>query len=326
MLLELHLPTASSRAKKADILGKQQRRISRHWLGAGLGCLALLASTSSVSIAQAGLANGTLNGTLNDSQTGKREYRFEVAVIRPADPSGMTSRPPNSPGARRFMSESTTIVGLAMRAFGLKEGYQIEYKPWMLSTYFSVNATYPDGATKADLPIMVQHLLEDRFALVYKRQTRQMDGYRLVVAKFGPKLTRAAPVVPEESATSGSIVVKNGEPQFAANASGILMSVNGATLRGRSKTMKDLAGYLAMSLHKPVVDATGLDGAYDYTIDFVPPEMELDAGQASPPSGSASLPLPAALESRLGLKLQSAKNISTDVVVLEAANKKPTEN
>jgi uncharacterized protein (TIGR03435 family) len=166
-------------------------------------------------------------------------------------------------------------------------------------------------------------------------------GFELVVTKSGPKLTRSVPLASEESAAGGAgIVVKNGEPQFAANASGILMTVNGIILRGRNKTMKDLAGALAGYLHKPVADATGLEGAYDYTVTFVP-ETETgsatvlstagDSGQASTSTavrndGSASLPLPDALQSQLGLKLQPAKNVPTEVVVLDDAKKEPTEN
>jgi uncharacterized protein (TIGR03435 family) len=327
----------ASQAKATCVRRRQTRRTAWQWASTGLAYVALLSATTGLSCGQAKPAGGASNA----AQTDKRDYRFEVASIHPADPSGRISGRPGPSASGRFTSENTTIVGLAMQAFGAKQSYQIEYKPWMLSTHFSVNATYPDGATRADLPIMIHHLLEDRFGLVSHRETRQMVGYELVVTKFGPKLTRSAPLVSEESAAGGAgIVVKNGEPQFAANASGILMTANGTTLRGHNKTMKDLADALANSLHKPVTDATGLNGEYDYTITFVP-EMEMgsgnmvsltrDSGQDSSPTlvrndGSASLPLPDALQSQLGLKLQPAKNIPTEVVVLDDAKKEPTEN
>jgi uncharacterized protein (TIGR03435 family) len=264
----------------------------------------------------------------SSTQADKRDYRFEVASIHPADPSGIGPLPQPSPG--RFNSGNQTIPGLAMKAFDLKANYQIEYKPWMQSKHFTVVATFPEGATQADLPIMIQHLLEDRFGLVFHRETRHLSGYELVVAKNGPKLTKSAPPNPDEAASTGpSVVVKNGVPQFAANASGTLFWAKGATVRGHNKTMEYLASTLARQLHQPVVEATGLSGQYEFTVTYMPDEL-LAANAAGPPKtlddGSASLPLPDALQSQLGLKLQAVKDVPTDVVVLDDAKKEPTEN
>jgi uncharacterized protein (TIGR03435 family) len=299
------------------------RWLTSQGIGAGFVCAAFFVATT-------GLCAGQAKPRPGPSNPAQSDYRFEVAAIHQADPSGRMSGPPSPPGAGRFISENTTIVALAMRAFGLEQGYQIGYKPWMLSTHFSVNANYPDGATRANLPIMVQHLLEDRFGLVFHRETRQMDGYELVVTKSGPKFAKSVPLTSEGQAVTGAgVVEKNGKPEFTATASGILMTVNGVILRGSNKTMKDLAGYLANYLHNPVIDATGLSGAYDYNVTFTS-EMETGPANVAPPTGAddrlASLPLGDALQRQLGLKLQSAKKIPTEVVVLDDANKTPSEN
>ena len=201
------------------------------------------------------------------AQPAKRDYRFEVASIRPGDPSGRLIGPPVPSSPRRFSAQSETIVSLAMRAFGVKQMSQIEWQPWMTSAHFTVEATIPEGATHADLPIMIQHLLEDRFGLVFHRATRRMAGYELVAAKSGPKLAKsAAPPSDKPAGKGGDIEMKNGVPQFTKDAgSGTLLTLTTGIWRGRNETMKRLAERLADSLDAPVVDATGIEGEYDYT-------------------------------------------------------------
>ena len=98
--------------------------------------------------------------------------------------------PSYTPG--RFRTESNTIPGLAFQAFGKKHSFELECPQWMVTTHFTINATLPEGATKADLPIMIQHLLEDRFGLKFHHEARQMAGYELVVARSDPRLTKSA--------------------------------------------------------------------------------------------------------------------------------------
>ena len=249
---------------------------------------------------------------------------------------------PYSPG--RYRQERIYLGGLAFEAFGLKDGDQIEYPKWMASTFFSINATLPEGATKADLPIMIRHLLEDRFALIYHHETRQLAGYELVVAKSGPHLTKSTGPPPDPAIPRGPMFeVKNGVPQFSKDAgSGQLWYDSTAIWRGRNKTLKALASDLANHLDGPVMDATGLKGEYDYTLTFTPVPKSAQGIVLSPlpPPASpdptaggdeASAPmehplLRDALREQLGLELRPVKNVPVDVVVIDSANREPTEN
>jgi len=272
---------------------------------------------------------------------GKRDYRFEVASIRPAINGGRLTGPPLRSTPGRFRA-TTSVWGLAYQAFGLKQDYQIECPQWMAKTYFRIDATFPEGATKEDLPIMIRHLLEDRFGLVFHKKTVQRnDGYELIVAKSGPRLTASAgPVSDDSMDTRAGIEMKDGMPQFTKDAGSVqLLTHTMATWRGRDKTMSNLAQDLADWLEAPVIDATGLQGKYDYTLVFT--------REAKPTSGYEVNPLPLglapgaaraeevpsgypllqdALEKQLGLKLQPAKNIPAEVVVLDSAKREPTEN
>jgi uncharacterized protein (TIGR03435 family) len=91
----------------------------------------------------------------------------------------------------------------------------------------------------------------------------------------------------------------------------------------------------------PVLDATGLEGSYDFTFTFNLFDLsQIPAGgrggapgqdapgapglqQASDPSGSVTLF--EAVEKQLGLKLESAKR-PVPVLVIDRVNQTPTEN
>ena len=293
-----------------------------------------LRSTRRVAV---GFACLLLVATVSHAQPAPHDYRFDVASIRPTDPPGLnkgSTLQPYSPG--HYRQERTTIGGLAVTAFGIKHGFEIQTPSWMNSdsAWFSVNATIPEGATKDDLPIMMRHLLEDRFALKYHRETRQLDGYELVVAKSGPHLTKSGGPAPERVASGPMIEVKDGVPQFSKDAgSGQLYYGKTGLWRGRNKTMQSLASDLANRLHLPVMDATQLAGEYDYTLIYTPGDEMYAPGSAPLAGGGndASTPLEHplildALREQLGLELRPVKNVPVDVVVIDSANKEPTEN
>jgi uncharacterized protein (TIGR03435 family) len=98
--------------------------------------------------------------------------------------------------------------------------------------------------------------------------------------------------------------------------------------------VKPLVYYLIMILGRPVANRTGLEGRYDITLTFMNPRSVRRPGTlASTPEGGLQAageidPAPsifAALEQQLGLKLE-AKKVTLDVVVIDRAEKTPTEN
>ncbi|HWB32468.1 MAG TPA: TIGR03435 family protein [Acidobacteriaceae bacterium] len=160
--------------------------------------------------------------------TPAHDYRFEVVSIRPTDPPGLnkgSTLHPYSDG--HYRQERIYLGGLAAEAFEIKHPYQIQLPSWMSQAWFAVNATLPTGATKADLPVMLRHLLEDRFALKYHHETRQMNGYELVVAKSGPKLIKSAGPPDPSKASGRGFEIENGIPQFDKNGGPTQNSSNG---------------------------------------------------------------------------------------------------
>ena len=335
------------------MLAKDETRLVRRqaWKhaspGAGVGfvCVALLLTSASYLCAQEKPAASPAPPA-DSAQPVQRDYRFEVASIRPGPPDGrLSGRPGPSYTPGRFREEVTSIDGLAFIAFGKKQGFEIECPEWMYRTFFTVNATLPEGATKADLPIMVRHLLEDRFGLKYHHVSRKVAGYELVVAKSGSKVEQqAGPTSDSLSGFGPGFDIKDGVPHFGKDQPSIIGCAGaGCFFHGHNRTMQALAADLAQNLRAPVADATGLEGGYDYTVIYTPvvytgPASNIVSplpagpapGQAAVGDGAAEpmkFPmLPDAVREQLGLELRPVKNVPLDGVVLDSANKEPTEN
>ena len=281
------------------------------------------------------------------AQSGKMELKFEVASVKHSDPSRTGHGRPLTYSPGRFSAEAISLAALAMNAYGAKEGYEMEWKsPWMGTEVYDVAAKVPVRATKEQVQIMLRQLLVERFGLVVHREARQVPGYRLVVAKGGAKLkvSLAASVsvdAPGSSQPSPAIIVKNGSPQFADSAgSGRLVTLTQVVLRGRHENMSGLAHQLVGTLHAPVIDATGLEGEFDYDLSFapepaplpkgsvvfIPPGAGAATGEASPAPPGDHPPLWTAIKQQLGLQLEAIKSVPIDVLVLDEANRVPTEN
>jgi uncharacterized protein (TIGR03435 family) len=270
--------------------------------------------------------------------------RFEVASVRRSDPNAPPFGKPLRYSPGRYAGERVSLATLAWDAYGIKEAYQIEWaSPWMASERYDIAAKVPDGATLEQVHIMSQRLLGERFGLVVHRENRQLPGFRLVVAKGGAKLTRSVDA-PTIEVSGPSIVTKNGVRQFADNArSGVLLTVTEEQLHGRQETMSGLAHYLVQALHAPVIDATGIEGEYDYDLSFepivaAPPKGTVFLGPtgagapAANPGGPPSAPPPGDRPTvftaikELGLQLEPVKSMPVEVLVLDNANREPTEN
>ena len=297
-------------------------------------------------VALAGLA---MAGTLApDWIAFAQQPEFEVASIKHTDPKFMGSTWHGGPGTAsptNFVAENTTIVALALHAYDVKFSYQYEVKSsWMGTEAFDVTARAPTGATKEQFAAMLQQLLEQRFGLVVHHETRQLAGYRLVVADKNPKLKNSHDAPPVSS--QPDVITKNGIPQLSDTAgTGEFFAIVGgrvqAVMRGRHQGMKGMAGQLASRLDAPVIDATGLAGEYDFDMSYTPePRAPRNGsrvmsvpgdGAASPQPVNAAAPdgqltLREALQQQLGLKLEPVKAIPVDVLVLDKANKEPTGN
>ena len=176
---------------------------------------------------------------------------------------------------------------------------------WIDSDRYDIVAKVPPGTPESQIPEMLRALLAERFKLVAHREQKELPAYALVVGKHGPKLTK---VEPGES---------DGD-----------MSSSEGSVSGQAVTMARLAGFLAtprMDLGLPVVDQTGLDGAFSFTLKWTPERRLTAKPENKGLDVDAPPPIFTALQEQLGLKLEKRK-ASLEVLIVDRAERIPTEN
>ena len=96
--------------------------------------------------------------------------------------------------------------------------------------------------------------------------------------------------------------------------------------------MSTFANTLGNQLGRPVLDETGLTGAYDLTVSYMPDSGGRGLPPGVPPQGAPDIPpidpnapaLPTALIEQLGLKLEAAKG-PVEMIVIDSIEP-PTED
>jgi uncharacterized protein (TIGR03435 family) len=233
---------------------------------------------------------------------------FEVATIKPSVP--------DRPGkvftvkGRQVITINTTTSDLITFAYDLHAKQIVGGPPWMESEKYDVNGQ-PEGQgepSRVQLSGMIRKLLEDRFKFTFHREKRELSVYAITVAPGGPKLTK-------------NDTNPNGLPGLFFKGLG--------TLPAQNATMGDFAGVMQTAvLDRPVVDKTGLQGRFDFTLRWTPDETQF-AGlgvRVPPPSNDPDAPpgLFTAFQEQLGLKLESTK-APVDVLVVDRVER-PSEN
>ena len=248
---------------------------------------------------------------------------FEVASVKPSphrEPMlvGATGGPgTNDPTT--YHAENFNLDALVLNAYGVRR-YQLSAPEWTNDLRFDVMAKIPRGATRQDFLLMMQDLLRERFKLVTHRETKEMSGYQLVIAKNGPKIKESSEPFPTDPGIDGSsrpALDGDGFPILPPGRWPWWTSWNSRSRRRvANMTMEEFASDLSLQLMAPVTNATGLDAKYDFTLSWVFETSRPDAGGPD---------LFAAIQEQLGLKLDR-KKVSVDMVVVDHIEKVPTEN
>jgi len=253
--------------------------------------------------------------------------RFEVASIKPADPQEMGKfmiGMGGDPG--RITYTGVSLKNVLMRAYRVRV-YQIAGPSWIDNERFNISAKLPEGTTQDQVPEMLQNLLADRFKLTLHRETRDQSVYALITGKNGPRLQKSE-IQPPPPGPNG--------PAGGGRGGTRMMIANGH-IEARGATMPVLCDMLSNLLDRPVVDKTGVEGAYDITLDVSMDElagMKKMGGRMGPgpapgaagpaPEGEAGGSIFTAIQA-LGLKLDSRK-LPIDYIVVDGGEKQPTEN
>jgi uncharacterized protein (TIGR03435 family) len=226
---------------------------------------------------------------------------FEVATIKP-NSSGVLIMQDLRIDGRRFVTRNSSLGDLIAFAYKVQVKQIVGAPDWLNQERYDLTAVPggEDTPSMAQVGIMVQRLLKDRFGLTFHHEMREMPAYVLTVAKNGPKLT--PPASPGPLPTIG-----------------FRPASNGLTLLDLNGTLAGFTGLLqVMVLDRPVVDQTGLSGRFDVQVTFTPDDSQFKGQRMVPPMDPASAApgLFDAVQEQLGLKL-SAQKAQVDVISID---------
>jgi bla regulator protein BlaR1 len=238
----------------------------------------------------------TLVGLRASAQSGERPLGFEIASVKPADPTIRTSNVLLGAG------ESLTIVNVPLRkiimyAYDIRD-FQLAGGPgWVGDERYDITAktTTAEHASfeataetddqrrsrVARVRERLRSLLSDRFGLSVHMEGREQTILALRIAKGGPKLAEAA-------ANTGRVSTVDGH------------------IQGFGAPISMLATQLSIATGLIVADETDLRGKYDFVLDWAPDGR--DQRDTRPSIFSA-------VGEQLGLRLERAKGPVKTVVI-----------
>ena len=266
--------------------------------------------------------------------------QFEVATIKPSDPNAQR-------GGCGFTGDEFNFQGISLRdliewAWDLDDSYDglLVAPKWLDSDHIDIHAKVATSdlgnnsmgrnnfMNPDDFRPMLRALLIERFQIKYHMEERPIDTYTLLADH--PKLT---PADPKEYTACESFPGNDGKDLRETNI--MLDSIQSCF----NTSMDQFAGQLHRIapdyFYYPVVDETGIKGAWDFTLVWSSarlaqvrgPGMQQPAQEGvqavGDPNGAVSLF--DAIRKQLGLKIVKQKHVEP-VLVIDEINKKPTEN
>jgi len=254
---------------------------------------------------------------------------FEVASIRPAGPGARfrtninlnTEDEPIQIGGR-FSATASLGSYIALAYKFLPTGPQSEatfaHLPnWPTADMFTIEAKAPmDNPSKDQMRLMMQSLLAERFKLAVHFETHDTPVMALVLVKPGKLGSRLRPHAqgPPCDAKIPPVDYNSAEmPDVWTQICGAFQVIdwtnNTVILGSRNTTMEKLADFFPalVQLDDPVIDQTGLQGKYDYELNFTPP-WRMPKEQAAAMQLDITGPtFFEALKDQLGLKLRPTR-------------------
>jgi uncharacterized protein (TIGR03435 family) len=242
---------------------------------------------------------------------------FEVASIKPATQADMQGvwgavfpmlmrGGPGSPSPGEVTFKNASLKSIIMSAYDLR-AFELSAPDWIGKAGFNIVAKVPPAATKEQIKPMLRQLLAERFQLVVHRESRDTPVYALVVGKGGAKLGPAK----DPEGGGGSFGSWKGNARWIAT----------------NETGPNMASFLCLLMDRPVIDATGLTGTYDFTLYWAPeyPMVRIGPRTADAEAADPAPTIFAAVQDQLGLKLEP-RRVPMDIVVVDSVLKRPTEN
>jgi uncharacterized protein (TIGR03435 family) len=273
---------------------------------------------------------------------------FEVASIHQSKPGTFT--PPNFALDDLDAFDGENPHGRFYADFPLEVYIEFAYKlhptakethtlltpldKWISSDSYVIQAKAEGSPTKDQMRLMMQSLITDRFGLSAHYENQEVSVLFLELDKPG---TTGPNLQPHAKGTPCDVKLPLPEPgapvkpgdvfPIICNAVMLESQPNHAMLLGsRNVTINSIAGALPSveRLGHPIVDKTGLTGAFDFTLEWMPEPDNAGAPGAAVAPESQTPSFMEAVNEELGLKLKPGK-ATLPVLVVDQVQR-PSEN
>lgn len=201
------------------------------------------------------------------------------------------------PGGR-FSANAATLKFLVEWAYGIQPFQHSGGPSWMGTERYDVVAKAAGEATDAEMKLMLRTLLADRFQLKFHHESKKLPVYVISLGKTPPKL------FPPKDGEAHFLKVS---PQVGQD--GKPTSYHVAATRFSLTQLTDI---FARQLGSLVVNETGLDGDFDFSMDLTP-----DDNRPHPLDPSLLI---GAMREQLGLTLKS-RTAPVDFLVIDSAGR-----
>ena len=308
-------------------------------LTAGLVTLAIPLATGALTVKVVAAQGPAAPAVAFESASVKRNNSAEGRVSMRIMPGGV------------YEALNVTVRAMIQQAWQMQEFQVIGGPDWLATQRIDILAKSPEGAAQTELMPRMRTLLEERFKLKVKRETRDAPIYALVLARgdkqLGPAIKANPVACPQPGARAnmpppgpgGGAAGRGAAPapglvamqmNMEAGPLGTRMCTsmnNGGKVIGGGQTMAQIAQMLQRQTGRIVQDRTGLTGAFDFDLQFTPdaqlagrgPGGGLPANIENPrPVDPNAISIFSAVQEQLGLRLESSRG-PVDVLVIESA-------
>ena len=259
--------------------------------------------------------------------------QFEVASVRPRPEqpeSGIETV--TQFGPRQIRLAYVSLADCVSIAYRVNRD-RIVGPDWMGTTRFDLAATVPSGATRQQVPEMLQSLLAQRFRLKTHRETRELPGYTL--EHRSAKLESVALEAQAQDQLFTTTLNGSGAGIFVNLPNGASYALEKDRFEFKSVTMAMLADALSRFVGKPVTDATNLTGVFNIAFDA--PNARLLNIRYAASVGVPVPPEPLQLANNtageaLGMGLRRAgfslepRRLPVEIIVVDSIDRSPSEN
>jgi uncharacterized protein (TIGR03435 family) len=230
---------------------------------------------------------------------------FEVASVKPSKDNLRGGGIRALPGGQEYLAENATVKLMISLMYKIPLRQITGGPSWMDEQGFDVHAKADGSYSLDDLHTMYQNMLADEFKLKFHKESKEGNVYALTVDKSGLKMK------PNDSPEPFQVPIQ-GPP---------------VAVVGKRVPMTYLTWWLGQILQRderPVINKTGLDGNYDFTLDFTP-ELPPTVNKDLLPAGFLDHPsIFDAVKQYLGLRLDAQKG-PVEYYVIDHIEK-PAEN